>query len=154
MSARDLPLHDTPHDALHALLNQAAGVVSRVDAQARVEPGVQLGAGCRVRCAAFIARGTRLGRGVVVGAHAVFADDEDGVGPTTVGDGVHIGAGAVIDAGLHLGAGARVKPGAVVLASVAAGAVVAGNPAVVVGHVDTGLPARNGARARRGAGAD
>jgi acetyltransferase-like isoleucine patch superfamily enzyme len=56
-----------------------------------------------------------------------------------VGDGVRIGANAVIDAGLCVGAGARIKPGAVVLADVPAGAVVAGNPALVIGHADDAL---------------
>lgn len=134
MSARDLPL-PLPELSLHALLAEAAGgVPAQVDAAARVEPGVHLGEGCRIRSGAVLARGTRLGYGVVVGPNAVFVDDEENVGPSTVGDGAHIGANAVIDAGLHIGARARVKPGAVVLADVPAGAIVAGNPAVVIGH--------------------
>jgi acetyltransferase-like isoleucine patch superfamily enzyme len=140
MSARDLPLPDL---TLHALLAEAAGgVPAQVDPAARVEPGVHLGEGCRIRSGAVVARGTRLGYGVVVGPNAVFVDDEENVGPSTVGDGAHIGANAVIDAGLYIGARARVKPGAVVLSDVPAGAIVAGNPAVVIGMVsesDTGV---------------
>ncbi len=140
MSARDLPLPDL---SLHALLAEAAGgVPAQVDPAARVEPGVHLGEGCRIRSGAVVARGTRLGYGVVVGPNAVFVDDEEQVGPTTVGDGAHIGANAVVDAGLYIGARARVKPGAVVLGDVPACAIVAGNPAVVIGRVsesDTGV---------------
>ena len=143
MSARDLPLPDL---SLHALLAEAAGgVPAQVDPAARVEPGVHLGEGCRIRSGAVVARGTRLGYGVVVGPNAVFVDDEENAGPSTVGDGAHIGANAVIDAGLYIGARARVKPGAVVLADVPAGAIVAGNPAVVIGRVsenDSGVSTR------------
>jgi UDP-2-acetamido-3-amino-2,3-dideoxy-glucuronate N-acetyltransferase len=128
MSARDLPLHD--------LLADAAGAVSHIDPAARVESGVRMGEGCRVRSGAVIARGTRLGYGVLVGPNAVFVDDEEQVGPTSVGDGAHIGANAVVDAGLRIGARARVKPGAVVLHDVPEGAIVAGNPAIVIGQVD------------------
>ena len=133
MSARDLPL---PELSLHALLEEAAGgVPAKVDPAARVEPGVHLGEGCRICSGAVVSRGTRLGYGVVVGPNAVFVDDEEEVGPTTVGDGARIGANAVIDAGLRIGARACVKPGAVVLADVPAGAIVAGNPAVVIGQI-------------------
>jgi len=110
-------------------------VPAQVDPDARVEPGVHLGESCRIRSGAVIARGTRLGYGVVVGPNAVFVDDEENLGPTTVGDGACIGANAVVDAGLHIGARARVKPGAVVLDDVPDGAIVAGNPAVVIGHL-------------------
>lgn len=133
MSARDLPLPDV---SLHALLAEAAGgTPAWIDPAARVEAGVVLGEGCRIRSGAVLARGTRLGEGVLVGPNAVFVDDEEGLGPSTVGAGASIGANAIIDAGLRIGARARVKPGAVVLADVPAGAIVAGNPAVVVGQL-------------------
>lgn len=137
MSARDLPLHD--------LLAHAAGAVSQIDPAARVEAGVRMGEGCRIRSGAVVARGTRLGYGVLVGPNVVFVDDDDNLGPSTVGDGAHIGANAVVDAGLRIGARARVKPGAVVLADVPEGAIVAGNPAVVIGRIsesDTGISAQ------------
>ena len=137
MSARDLPL---PEPDLYALLAEAAaGAAVQVDPTARVEAGVRLGPGCRVRSGAVLARGTVLGQAVLVGPNVAFVDDEEGLGPTVVGDGVRIGANAVIDAGLCVGAGARIKPGAVVLADVPAGAVVAGNPAVVIGRADDAL---------------
>ena len=122
MSARDLPLiDDLP---LAQLLAEAAGSTTRVDPQARLEAGVRLGDGCQVRCGAFLARGTRLGNDVVVGANAVFADADDDEAPTVVGDGARIGAGAVVYAGLHIGARARVRPGAIVTCNVPADAVV------------------------------
>lgn len=49
--------------------------------------------------------------------------------PVVIGDDVSIGIGAIILKGVHIGARARVGSGAVVTSDVAAGSVVAGNPA-------------------------
>jgi acetyltransferase-like isoleucine patch superfamily enzyme len=49
--------------------------------------------------------------------------------PITIDDDVSIGIGAIILKGVHIGQGARINAGAVVTRDVAAGAVVAGNPA-------------------------
>jgi acetyltransferase-like isoleucine patch superfamily enzyme len=49
--------------------------------------------------------------------------------PITIADDVWIGIGAIILKGVHIGAGARVQAGAVVTSDVPAGACVAGNPA-------------------------
>ncbi len=138
MSARDLPLAATDLP-LSELLAQAAGSSTRIDPQARVEGGAVVGEGCDIRSGVVVARGTVLGRGVRVAANAVFVEPEDGEVGSVVGDGVRIGANAVVHAGLRLGAGATVRPGAVVECSVAPGAIVAGNPAVVVGHAAAGV---------------
>jgi acetyltransferase-like isoleucine patch superfamily enzyme len=50
-------------------------------------------------------------------------------GRVTIGEGAHIGAGAVVLAGLRVGAFAVVGAGAVVTRDVAAGATVMGVPA-------------------------
>ena len=52
--------------------------------------------------------------------------------PVHIDDDVWIGIGATILKGVHIGAGAVVEAGAVVTADVPAGATVAGNPAQVV----------------------
>jgi acetyltransferase-like isoleucine patch superfamily enzyme len=52
--------------------------------------------------------------------------------PVRIDDDVWIGIGAVILKGVHIGKGARVEAGAVVTRNVAAGVVVAGNPARTV----------------------
>lgn len=49
--------------------------------------------------------------------------------PVVIGDDARIGIGAIILKGVNVGEGARVGPGAVVTSDVAAGALVAGNPA-------------------------
>ena len=139
MSARDLPLIDEL--PLHQLLGQAAGSTTRVDAQARLEAGVQLGEGCQVRCGAVLARGTRLAANVWVGANAVFADADDGEAPTVVAQGARIGAGAVVYAGLHIGARARICPGAVVTCNVPADAVVHAASGRISMPVEAGLQA-------------
>jgi acetyltransferase-like isoleucine patch superfamily enzyme len=53
--------------------------------------------------------------------------------PVTIGDDVWVGIGVIILKGARIGAGARVLAGAVVTGEVPAGAVVAGNPARVIG---------------------
>jgi acetyltransferase-like isoleucine patch superfamily enzyme len=54
--------------------------------------------------------------------------------PIVIGDDVSIGIGAIILKGVHIGAGARVQAGSVVTANVPEGAVVAGNPARILGR--------------------
>ncbi len=55
--------------------------------------------------------------------------------PTTIGDGVFIGANAVIQMGVTIGDSAVVAAGAVVTVDVASRTIVAGVPARVVGSV-------------------
>lgn len=76
----------------------------------------------------------RIEAGAVVGDRVLFA--EEGWAETVVRPGARIGAGAVIGGGVEIGRGALVRPGSVVLSSVPANAVVAGNPAEVVGYVE------------------
>jgi acetyltransferase-like isoleucine patch superfamily enzyme len=52
--------------------------------------------------------------------------------PVVIEDDVWVGIGAIVLKGVRVGRGARVEAGAVVTRDVPAGAVVAGNPAVVV----------------------
>ena len=52
--------------------------------------------------------------------------------PVRIGDGVHLGIGAIVLKGVTIGDGARVGAGAVVTRDVPAGASVEGNPARVV----------------------
>jgi hypothetical protein len=76
----------------------------------------------------------RIEPGAVVGDRVLFAEESQA--ETVVRSGARIGAGAVIGGGVEIGRGALVRPGSVVLSSVPANAVVAGNPAEVVGYVD------------------
>ncbi|MCF6317545.1 MAG: WxcM-like domain-containing protein [Marinosulfonomonas sp.] len=71
----------------------------------------------------------------VIERGVVFANG--GAKPIQVRSCVLIGAGAVIGPEVELGWGVHVKPGSVVLASVPANAVVQGNPARIVGYVNS-----------------
>ena len=87
------------------------------------------------------------GIGIVIGGTAVIGDDcqmyqgvtlgmtgkkLEGKRHPTLGDGVFLGANAVVLGDIHLGDGARVGAGAVVVDDVPAGATVIGVPARVV----------------------
>jgi acetyltransferase-like isoleucine patch superfamily enzyme len=81
---------------------------------------------------------------VFCGPHVVFTDDPhppcprylDCVGGARVEEGASIGAGAVILPGVTIGARSLVGAGAVVTRDIPPNAVVAGNPARIVGQRD------------------
>jgi len=94
-----------------------------------------------------------IGSDVVVGANSVVVDSdfhplaperrsalaEDGrTAPVTIGDDVFIGMNCLILKGVTLGRGSVVGAGSVVARDVPPGAVVAGNPAAVIGQVGGG----------------
>jgi hypothetical protein len=83
----------------------------------------------------LISSNVRLEEGVTVGARVVFVEDPSQ--KTLVRSGATIGAAAVIGAGVEIGYGALIRPGSVILQSVPPNAVVEGNPASVVGYLNT-----------------
>lgn len=85
------------------------------------------GVGLVVNDGSVLGDDVRLRHGVTVGNNG--KDDRCPV----IGDGVDIGAGAVIVGPIEVGSGARVGANAVVLKDVPAGVTVAGIPAEVVG---------------------
>lgn len=114
---------------------------SVVDPAAIVAADARLGGGVFVGPGAVVCAGAVLGvdaiantRAVVehdctVGDHAHVASGAVLCGGVRVHAGAHVGAGAVVRQYLDIGADAVVGIGAVVVASVPAGARVAGNPA-------------------------
>ena len=121
---------------------------------ARLAPDVVVGAFCFVASGAVIGAGTRiqshtsvwdgvtLGEDVFVGPGAVFTNVRRPRASysraphwdaTLVGDGATIGAGAVLVAPVRVGRSAMIGAGAVVVDDVPPHAVVAGNPARVIG---------------------
>jgi UDP-2-acetamido-3-amino-2,3-dideoxy-glucuronate N-acetyltransferase len=143
--------------------SQTVGHGTRIWAFAHVLPGAVIGADCNVCDHVFIENdvvigdrvtiksgvqlwdGVRLGDDVFVGPNATFSNDkyprskqhQARVERTDVGRGASIGAGAVILPGVRIGARAMVGAGAVVTHDVPARAIVSGNPARIVGYVDT-----------------
>src|SRR5919107_60436 len=141
----------------------AIGANSRVWAFAHVLAGGRIGAGCNICDHVFIENdvivgdrvtvksgvqlwdGLRVADDVFIGPNATFSNDkyprskryQERVLQTHIGRGASIGSGANILPGLRVGAGAMVGAGAVVTHDVPTRAIVSGNPARIVGYVDT-----------------
>jgi UDP-2-acetamido-3-amino-2,3-dideoxy-glucuronate N-acetyltransferase len=139
------------------------GEGTRVWAFAHVLPGARIGRDCNVcdhvfiendvvigdrvtvKCGVQLWDGVRLEDDVFIGPNATFTNDifprskqyPASFAQTTVRKGASIGANATILPGIVIGARAMVGAGAVVTRSVPPNAVVLGNPAKIVGYVDT-----------------
>jgi UDP-2-acetamido-3-amino-2,3-dideoxy-glucuronate N-acetyltransferase len=107
-----------------------------------VAAGAILGAGTRVQSHTSIWDGVILGEDVFVGPGAIFTNVRHPRAAypraphwerTLVEDGATIGAGAILVAPVRVGKSAMVGAGAVVVRDVPAHAIVAGNPARIVG---------------------
>jgi acetyltransferase-like isoleucine patch superfamily enzyme len=119
------------------------GEASSIGSGVHVEPGNVIGDRSRIHSGSFLSN-TTIGDDVFCGPRVTFTDDPhppcprylDCVRGATVGDGASLGAGAVLLPGVEIGAGSLVAAGSVVTRAVAAGSVVAGNPAREVGRRD------------------
>ena len=156
----------------HALCESTAiGENTRVWAFAHVLPGARIGRDCNICDHVFIENdvvigdrvtiksgvqlwdGLRVSDDAFIGPNATFSNDkyprskqyQAQVLQTDIGRGASIGGGAAILPGLRVGARAMIGAGSVVTQDVPARAIVFGNPARIVGYVDTrravpGLP--------------
>lgn len=136
------------------------GAGSRISAFARVDPSAALGRECQVGESASIGDGVELGDRVRVGSGArlcgpVAVEADVVVGPNVAlvgeafpgaaasGAGVRVERGAVIGASatvladVTIGQSAVVRPGSLVTRSVPPYAIVMGNPAQIVGYVES-----------------
>lgn len=140
------------------------GENTRVWAFAHVLPGAVIGRDCNICDGVFIENDVKVGDRVTIKCgvqlwDGVTLEDDVFVGPnvtftndpfprskqppaqfsrTTVERSASIGANATILPGIVIGRGAMVGAGAVVLKSVPSHAIVAGNPARIIGYVDSG----------------
>lgn len=148
----------------HALVESTQiGPRTRIWAFVHVLPGARIGADCNLADHIFIENDVVVGDRVTLksGVHlwdGVTLEDDVIVGPNTafsndpaprsrrkpaeylktrVRAGASIGANATIRAGVTIGSGALVSDGAVVTRDVPPRAIVAGNPAHIVGYMDT-----------------
>ncbi len=110
-----------------------------------IENDVVLGDRVTVKCGVQLWNGLLVADDVFIGPNATFSNDkyprskqhQAVVLQTHIDRGASIGGGASILPGLRIGARAMVGAGAVVTQDVPAGAIVFGNPARIVGYVDT-----------------
>ena len=103
-----------------------------VDAAAQCHDRVTIGRGAIVQGACRIGADVEIGPGAVLDA---------GDGTLVVESGAQVGAGAILGAPITISQGAHVLPGTVVSRDVPPHAVVAGNPAQIIGY--TTLAAQN-----------
>ena len=127
----------------------AIGAGTKIGAFVEIRRTAIIGRRCKIQAFAFIPEGVTIGDGVFIGPHVCFTNDrfpravgDDGqplggddweIVPTVVEDGAAIGANATILCGVTVGAGALVGAGAMVTQTVPRHAIVAGNPATVIG---------------------
>ncbi|NDG49855.1 MAG: N-acetyltransferase [Rhodospirillales bacterium] len=132
------------------------GDETRIGPFVEIQVGVTIGARCKVQSHSFLCEGVTLEDEVFVGHGVMFtndlwprAADDSGallgngdwaLSPTLVKRGASIGSGATI-LPVTIGLGALVAAGAVVTRGVPDHAIVAGNPARVVGDVRERRPA-------------
>ena len=116
-----------PNASVASDVSLAYGAV--ISAQATVMPAVQIGAHVVVRHGAVIAHNTVLRDYVYVGSNAVLC------GYVQADEGAHIAPGALIREHVRIGRFSVVGLGSVVLHDVPDFAMVAGNPAEVIGDV-------------------
>ncbi|VVD60359.1 dTDP-6-deoxy-3,4-keto-hexulose isomerase [Pandoraea iniqua] len=112
------------------------------DALSFVSPDAVIGQNATIGVGVCIPKGVTLGNGVSIRSHVVFATPEDPAADANVviEDNVTIGEGSVIYPGVRMAAGAYVRPGTVVTRSIPPSAIVEGNPATIVGYVNTNRP--------------
>lgn len=129
----------------------AIGAETRVGPFVEIQKDVTIGARCKISSHAFLCEGVTIEDAVMVAHGVMFTNDlspaaaaPDGAlkrdgdwtcVPTLVRNGAAIGSNATILAGVTIGAGALVGAGAVVTRDVPEHAIVAGNPARIIGDM-------------------
>jgi len=129
------------------------GDETKIGAFVEIRNGVRVGARCKIQAFAFIPEGVLIEDNVFIGPHVCFTNDLypaainlDGslksnddwqLAVTRVSEGASIGANATILCGLTIGRHALIGAGSVITKDVVDHAIVAGNPAQVIGDTRT-----------------
>ena len=129
----------------HVLPGATIGKDCSISDHVFIENDVVIGDGVTIKCGVQLWDGLRVADDVFIGPNVTFANDKDqksgqhSVKPeeTYIGREASIGGGALILPGLRIGARAIVGAGAVVTHDVPTRAVVSGNPARIIGYIDT-----------------
>jgi acetyltransferase-like isoleucine patch superfamily enzyme len=134
----------------HVLPGAAVGRDCNICDHTFIENDVRVGDRVTIKCGVQLWDGVELEDDVFVGPNATFTNDmyprsrhPPELRPRTlIRRGASIGANATILPGTTVGVGALVGAGSVVTGDVPANAIVAGNPARIVGYAGTGGSAR------------
>jgi acetyltransferase-like isoleucine patch superfamily enzyme len=153
------------HPDLVNLYGCSIGAGSRIGPFVEIQKNSSIGARCKISSHAFVCEGVTIEDEVFVGHGVMFTNDllprattEDGrlrgdgdweCTPTLVRRGAAIGSNATILCGVTIGAQALVGAGAVVTRDVPDHAIVAGNPARVIGDVRERRAEADAGRLRR-----
>jgi len=129
----------------HVLAGARIGADCNICDHVFVENDVIIGDRVTIKCGVQVWDGVSLADGVFVGPNVTFTNDPmprskvypDSFATTVVAQGASLGGGSVILPGVRIGRSAMVGAGAVVTKDVPANAIVVGNPARIVGYVDT-----------------
>jgi UDP-2-acetamido-3-amino-2,3-dideoxy-glucuronate N-acetyltransferase len=129
----------------HVLPGARIGADCNICDQVFVEGDVVVGDRVTVKCGVQLYDGLRVEDDVFIGPNATFTNDifprskqhPPTYAVTTIRRGASIGANATVLPGLEVGEEAMVGAGAVVTRSVPPHAIVVGNPARIVGYVDS-----------------
>jgi len=115
----------------------------KIGSYVEIGPEVEIGPYTKIQAFAYIPKGVKIGAWCFIGPRVTFTNDKYPKATdswvcleTIVEDHVSIGAGAVILPGIRIGKYAIIGAGSVVTKDVPAYAMVAGNPAKIIGTVD------------------
>lgn len=139
------------HKDLVNLYGCEIGDNSKIGSFVEIQKNAKIGKNCKIEAFAFIPEGVVLEDEVFVGPHACLTNDRlprattaDGrlksgedwhVSKTIVKRRASIGANATIMCGITIGENSMIGAGSVVTKNVPANAIVAGNPAKIIGKV-------------------